>query len=171
MKKFAALSLIAASAAIPLGGCAPAGPLGALGMDMTPEAAPAYLAMAASSDMYEIQSSNMALQRARDARLRTFAQMMIRDHSNTTAQLTAAGRSVGLSPPPGMLPLHAQLLAQLSASSNFDATYRQQQMTAHQMALNLHANYAARGDRQPLRAVAATATPAVRMHLDHLRRM
>jgi putative membrane protein len=174
MKKLAALALATAITVLPIAACAPGGPLAGLAplaMDMTPEAAPAYVAMAASGDMYEIQSSRLALQRARAASHRSFAQMMIRDHTNTTMQLTAAARSVGLAPPAGMLPLHAQMLNQLSTSTNFDATYHQQQLTAHQMALNLHANYAARGDRQPLRAVAAAATPAVRMHLDHLRRM
>jgi predicted outer membrane protein len=67
--------------------------------------------------------------------------------------------------------MHAQMLSQLAASPNFDATYHQQQLTAHRMALDLHANCASRGDSQPLRAVAATATPAVRMHLEHLRRL
>jgi putative membrane protein len=171
MKTFAALALMTATAALPLSGCSPAGPLGTAAMDMTPEAAPAYVAMAASSDMYEIESSRLALQRSQNANHRSFAQMMIRDHTNTTVQLTAAARAVGLTPPAGMLPLHAQLLSQLSASQNFDATYHQQQITAHEMALALHSNYAARGDRQPLRGVAAAATPAVRMHLDHLRRM
>ena len=176
MKKTAALSLLTAIAAMPLASCAPGQPLAALnpmmmGMDPTPEAAPGYVAMAASSDLYEISSSRMALQRARDPRHRQFAQMMIRDHSNTTARLASAARSLGLVPPPRMLPLHAQMINQLAASRNFDATYHQQQLTAHQMALNLHSNYAARGDRQPLRAVAAMATPAVRMHLEHLRRL
>jgi putative membrane protein len=176
MKNAPTFALLTAIAALPLASCAPGEPLAALnpmvmGTDLTPEAAPAYVAMAASGDMYEIQSSRMALQRSRDARHRQFAQMMIRDHTNTTARLIAAARSVGLVPPPGMLPLHAQMLNQLAASRNFDATYRQQQLTAHQMALNLHANYAARGDRQPLRAVASMATPAVRMHLQYLQRL
>ena len=171
MRRVALLAMIAATSAFPLAGCTPAGPLAPLAMDLTPEAGPAYVAMAASSDMYEIESSRLALQRSQLPAHRSFAQMMIRDHSNTTAQLTAAARAVGLVPPAGMLPMHAQLLSQLAASSNFDATYHQQQLSAHQMALNLHANYAARGDRQPLRAVAATATPGVRMHLEHLRRL
>jgi putative membrane protein len=174
MKNLSALAIMAAIGAIPLASCAPGGPLAPLGtmaMDMTPEAAPAYVAMAASSDLYEIQSSRMALQRSNNAHHRSFAQMMIRDHTTTTARLAAAARAVGLVPPPQMLPMHVQMINQLAASRNFDATYHQQQLTAHQMALNLHANYAARGDRQPLRAVAASATPAVRMHLDHLRRM
>ena len=191
MKKTAALSLLTAIAAMPLASCAPGQPLAALnpmmmGMDPTPEAAPGYVAMAASSDLYEISSSRMALQRARDPRHRQFAQMMIRDHTNTTARLASAARSLGLVPPPTMLPLHAQMINQLAASRNFDATYHQQQLTAtadfdatyrrlqiavHEEALRLHSNYAQRGASPTMRPVAANAVPIIRRHLRLLRLM
>ena len=140
-------------------------------MDMTPEAAPAFVAMAASSDMYEIESSRMALQRSRMPMNRMHAEMMIRDHTNTTAQLKAAAASAGLGVPMQMLPMHAAMMNELARSPNFDATYRNQQITSHRQALALHDNYARRGDVPQLRGVAAAAVPVVRGHLDHITRM
>jgi putative membrane protein len=166
MRRLAPLALIAALGGMSLTGCATMGGP----MDLTPEAAPAFVAMAASSDMYELQSSRLALQRSRDAMNRMHAEMMIRDHTNTTAQLTAAARSAGLGVPMQMLPMHAALLNQLSRSSSFDATYRSQQIMSHRQALALHDNYARRGDSPPLRGVAAATVPVVRMHLDHMQR-
>jgi putative membrane protein len=140
-------------------------------MDMTPEAAPAFVAMAASSDMYEIESSRLALQRSRDNMNRMHAEMMIRDHTNTSAQLKAAASSAGLGVPMQMLPMHQALLDQLSRSANFDATYRNQQIMSHRQTLALMENYARRGDVQQLRGVAAATVPVVRGHLDHMTRM
>lgn len=168
MTRITALALLAGLGALPLSGCSTMAGVPLAG-DMTPEAAPAYVAMAASSDMYEITSSQIALQRARDPRHRSFAQMMIQHHTGTTAQLTAAARSAGLNPPPAMLPMHAALIRQLQASSNVDATYHQQQVLAHQQALALHSNYASRGDQPALRSVAAAATPIVQSHLTQIR--
>lgn len=167
MRALAPLALLASLGGLSLSGCATMVP----GMDLTPERAPAFVAMAASSDMYEIESSRMALQRSRDNINRMHAEMMIRDHTNTTAQLKAAAASAGLGVPMGLLPMHAALLNELSRSTNFDATYRRQQIMSHEQALALHDNFARRGDVPQLRGVAAAAVPVVRGHLDHMRRM
>nr|WP_314446014.1 DUF4142 domain-containing protein [uncultured Sphingomonas sp.] len=166
MRRFASLALLAALGGMSLTACA-TGP----GMTMTPRVAPAFMAMAASSDMYEIESSRMALQRSRDPMNRMHAEMMIRDHTNTTAQLTLAARSAGFGVPMQMLPMHVAMLNELSRSANFDAAYRSQQITSHRQALALHDNYARRGDVPQLRGVAAAAVPVVRGHLDHITRM
>jgi putative membrane protein len=167
MRRLAPLALVAALGGMSLSACATMNPA----MDMTPEAAPAFVAMAASSDMYEIESSRMALQRARVPMNRMHAEMMIRDHTNTTAQLSAAARSAGIGLPTQMLPMHSAMITQLMSSSNFDATYRDQQIMSHRQALALHDNYARRGDVPQLRGVAAAAVPIVRGHLDHISRM
>jgi putative membrane protein len=140
-------------------------------MDMTPDRAPAFVAMAASSDMFEIQSSRMALQRSQMPMNRMHAEMMIRDHTAMSAQLRAAAQSAGLGVPMQMMPMHVAMLHELSRSGNFDAVYRRQQILSHQQSLALMDNYARRGDVPQLRGVAASAVPVVRGHLDHMRRM
>jgi putative membrane protein len=167
MRRLASLALVAALGGMSLSACATMNPA----MDMTPEAASAFVAMAASSDMFEIESSRLALQRSRDAMNRMHAEMMIRDHTNTTAQLKAAATNAGLGVPMQMLPMHAAMLNDLTRSTDFDATYRSQQVLSHRQALALHENYARRGDNNQLRGVAAAAVPVVRGHLDHIQRM
>lgn len=167
----------AAAATAMLGACAmmdmaePA----ATGMaaDMTPEERTAYVAMAASSDMYEIQSSQMAMSRSQNAGIRDFAQTLVQHHTQTSQQLMAAAQASGTPMPAGMMPMHARMLQQLQGANGmaFDRMYRSQQVTAHQQALAVHSNYAARGDNATLRAVAATATPVVRGHLDRARQL
>lgn len=141
--------------------------------DMTPTQRGAYVEMAAASDLFEIQSSNLALTRAQSPAIRQFAQMMIDHHTQTTAQLTAAATAAGTPPAPSLMQMQARMLEQLQAASGaeFDRLYVSQQVQAHQMALALHGNYARRGDTPALRSVAATATPIVQRHLDRARQL
>lgn len=136
-----------------------------------PTAAPAYLQMASSGDMFEIQSSQHALQVTQDPHLRSMAQMIIDDHTRLSAELKAAAAAARVPPPPPALaPHHAQMLDQLrsTSSANFDAVYRQQQITAHQEALSLHRTYAASGDMPALRQAASRAVPVIEKHLQHV---
>ncbi len=171
----------AAAAGVLLAGCstmmgADAGGQASMGAgmsaDMTPENRTAYVEMAASSDMYEIQSSQMAASRAQNPAMRSFAQMMIGDHTNTSQQLMAAASAAGLPPmTPRLLPMHADMLARLQSRSgaDFDREYGRQQLMAHQQALALHSNYSARGDTPALRVVAAAAVPIITRHLNMVR--
>jgi putative membrane protein len=137
------------------------------------QAAP-YVAKAGASDLYEIQSSQLAATQAGSSEVKNFAKMMIMHHAMTTKQVTAAARKSGLTPPPPMLePMQAQMIAQLQPLTGqaFDAAYVAQQKTAHAMALNLHQTYAASGDKQPLRAAATKAVPIVKRHIAKLETM
>ena len=128
-----------------------------------------YVAAAASIDLFEMRSAELALERAQDPRLREFARMMVADHRGTSAQLSLAGRRLNLVPPAAMLPQHQALYEALVAAADFDPVYRSQQLTVHEAALKLHSDFAARGESPTLRPVAANAVPIVRRHLDQLR--
>jgi putative membrane protein len=141
--------------------------------DMTPTQRGAYVEMAAASDLFEIQSGRMAAERGQSAAVRSFGSMLVNHHQQTTAQLSAAAMASGTMPTPDLMPMQAQMMAELRAASgaNFDRVFVRQQVQAHEMALALHTNYASNGDTPALRAVAASAAPVVRQHLDQARRM
>ena len=71
----AALSLSACAATVDEGGDGSSAPASAAASDMTPETASAFVPMAASSDTFEINSSQLALQRATGADTRAYAQI------------------------------------------------------------------------------------------------
>ncbi len=131
--------------------------------------APGYMAMAASGDLFEIQSGQLALQMSQNPGVRNLANMLVSDHSRMSQAMVAAAQSAGLAPPPpALLPPHQAMLDQLRASGsgyNFDMTFQQLQVSAHTQALQLHQNYAAGGDNPALRNVASQAVPAIQMHL------
>jgi putative membrane protein len=163
--------LAAAVAATLVTACASTG---SMPSDMTPSTRAEYVNMAAASDLFEIQSSQLALSKAQRPEVRDFAQMLITDHTNSTQQITAAATASGFTPPPpALMPNQAAMLNTLQNTSgaDFDRTYLSQQVPAHQSALALHQNYARNGDTPALRTVAATVVPVVQSHLEHARQL
>ena len=146
---------------------APMAPMAAAVDPNSPLAAPNYMMMAASSDQFEIQSSQMALQMSQNPAVQSYARMMIAQHQATSQNLMSAAQSAGLTAPaPTMMPQHQQMLQQLQAAGpNFDQAYKDAQIMSHQEALNLHQGYANGGDVPALRNVAANAVPIIQQHL------
>lgn len=130
--------------------------------------ADAYVMAAGRSDLYEINSSQIAVQKAQNPAVKRYADMLIKHHQKTTAATMAAAKKAGLNPPPPMLDAGATAsIAELQTASaaDFDRLYLGQQVPAHQAALDLHQSYAASGDQAPLRATAKKAVPIVKQHL------
>ena len=125
-------------------------------------AAAAYVAMAGSIDLYEIQAAELALQRSQDPANRAFAQQTLAAHEGTSAQLSMAGRRLNLLPSATLNPEHQALLDALKATPDFDHTYRAQQNILHREGVALHTRYAKAGDSPTLRPVARNAEEVMR---------
>jgi putative membrane protein len=127
-----------------------------------------YVTAAGISDLYEINSSQVALQKSQTPAIRKFATMLIKHHTMTTAATIKAAKKAGLSPTPPALDAGATAsIAELQNASptDFDRLYIGQQIPAHQAALDLHQSYATAGDQAPLRGTARTAVPIVKQHI------
>ena len=133
-----------------------------------------YVRMAGASDQYEIQSSRLVLATTRNPAVRNFATQMIRDHTQSTADVKrAAARGGVVAPPPRLNAMQARNIAELRRARGAarDALYIQQQKQSHRMALDLQRSYAASGDVRPLARTAGAIAPVVEHHLAELRRM
>ena len=148
--------------------------------EMTPPPAVAttqaqpYLFAAGQSDVFEISSAWVALQRSGNPEVRDFAQRMIEDHTITTNAALAAAKEAGVVPPPPVLDADKRqmITALLSVpAAQFDRTYLDQQVPSHEAALAIVSGYARSGDEAAIRQAAATAEPIVARHLMHAREM
>lgn len=131
--------------------------------------AAAYVDAAGKSDMFEIESSQIALQRSQSNKVKAFANMLVRHHKQTTAATMAAAKKAGMNPPPPAPDAGIQAsLDELrnAPAESFDQVYLAQQIPAHQAALDLHQSYAAGGDQPALRASAKSAVPIVKQHIE-----
>jgi len=127
-------------------------------------AAAAYVAMAASIDLYEIQAAELALQRSQDTANRAFAEKTLAAHEGTSLQLSMAGRRLNLLPSATLSPEHQAMLDALKATPDFDHTYRAQQNILHREGVALHTSYAKAGDSPTLRPVAKNAEAVMRQN-------
>ena len=130
-----------------------------------------YLKAAGAGDMFEKQSSQAVLQTTKNAKVRNFADMMIKDHTTSTAEVKAAAMKSGITPKPPMLsPKQATMLSQLKAAKGTarDTLYVEQQKAAHQEALATHEDYAATGDKPALKMTAGKIVPVVKSHIEML---
>lgn len=133
-----------------------------------------YVATAGASDLYERTSSQIVLQTTTDPRVRSFAQMMISEHAQSTADVkAAAARSRVPAAPPMLNPLQTELVTQLRAEQGpaRDAAYIAQQKASHNQALNVQQAYAMEGTAPALRTVAAKIVPVVEKHIELLKQM
>lgn len=141
--------------------------------DMVPATAPAmtsadYVAAAAISDMYEIESSRLAQQKGQSDAVKTHARQMIEDHTRTSDALKAAVAEMGsgMQVPTRLDARHQQMIDDLRAAEGeaFDRLYMEQQRMAHDAAFRLHSGFASGGDNPDLKLVAANAVPVIERH-------
>src|SRR3954453_3754623 len=94
-----------------------------------------FVTQAANSDMFEIQSSQLALNKAQDEKVHDFAQRMINDHTQASEKLKAAAKGQTL--PTSLDQEHAQKLQQLQQvpADGFTRSYVQMQFEGHQKAV------------------------------------
>lgn len=169
-----ALSLaLAAIAALFLADCAtrrppapPPGPVTVLPSELAPDR---YMSLAASSALYAIRASEMALERSPSGALRAFALSQIADQRGISGQLAFAGRRLNLLPAATLLPLHQSMIDQLAASGDFDRLYLRQQASVTAQALAFHRAFASRGASPTLRPVAVMAAPILEREAARLR--
>lgn len=123
---------------------------------------------ATRSGMYEIDAANIALKRTKDPAIRDFAKMMVTDHTRLDKQMTPVAMKAGQTPPKDLDQRRKGLLDNLKSApaSDFDKTYMDQQVSAHQEALTLMKGYADHGSDAGLKAAAAKAVPVLQKHLD-----
>jgi putative membrane protein len=146
---------------------------GNMGTEATASADMAYVQNAATSDMFEIQTSLLALEKAAMPSIKTYAQMMIDEHGKSSAELKAAAGQAGI-PTPAALPADKQAkvnaLRSLSGAE-FDRQYLADQRSGHQETLAKVNAYLAAAPAGPLKDHASKLTGVVQKHLNSLEKI
>ena len=122
-----------------------------------------FVTLAAQSDMLEIQSSKLALQKSDSAKTKTFAQNMIDDHTKTSTELKGLVSSgkVKVDAPSALDKAHEAKLDKLTKLNGKDFTkeYDDMQVSAHKDAVSLFERYGKDGDNPDLKAFAGKTLP------------
>ena len=134
-----------------------------------------FVATIAASDMFEIESGKLASANAASAKLKAFGDMLVKEHTKSSADLkTAAGEAIPSLTPPTALTADLQTkLDALKAAKGeaFDTLFKSQQIEGHENALATLQAYASTGDQASLTGFATKATRVVQQHLNELKGM
>jgi putative membrane protein len=126
--------------------------------------------VAAASDSFEIEASKLAATKAGSAKVKAFADQMVKAHTDSTAKLkaAAAAASPAITPDPALSAAQQAKLDDLSTKSGeaFDRAYAQAQVDAHQATLDALKGYSAGGTVPSLKDLATQLTPVVTAHLN-----
>jgi putative membrane protein len=127
-----------------------------------------FVKQVAISDIFEIESSKLAQQKATAAPVKSFASQMEKDHTKTSTELKGlvSGGKVKAQLPTAMDDSHKSKLDKLKGLSgaDFDKQYVSDQQSAHKDAVDLFERYAKGGDNADLKAWAGKTVPALKHH-------
>ena len=133
-------------------------------LGMTPSTE-SFIKTVAVSDMFEIESSKLAQEKA-DAQSKAFAGKMIKDHTGTSAELKAIAAKAKIEVPTALDSSHQSKLDKLKSlnGADFDKQYDADQLAVHKDAVSLFERYAKGGDNKQLKAFAAKHLPHLKAH-------
>jgi len=128
-----------------------------------------FMMSAAHSDQNEIQQSKMALAKGVTGMVKDHANMMIADHTKSTADLMKIAAKKGVKLPTDMDAEHKALAPEMEKLSGkeFEAKYMAQMVTDHQKTANTMMAHDKMTQDADLKAFIAKTLPVVQKHLDN----
>ncbi len=128
-----------------------------------------FVTEAAVGDMFEIESSKLAQQKATDTATKDFAAKMIEDHTKTSTELKrmVSGGKVKAKVPAAMDSSHKSMMDKLVKlnGDDFNKKYHDDQGSAHKSAVGLFERYSKGGKNPGLKDWAGKTLPTLKDHL------
>ena len=126
-----------------------------------------FVQEAATAGLAEVEVSQLALERSKNAQVKSFAQMMVDDHSKANKELSSVAASKNLQVPTAVTPQQEAALDKLRTKSGtaFDRAFVTQMERDHKNAVDLFQKAAAAKSLDTnLRDFAKTTLPTLRHH-------
>jgi putative membrane protein len=128
-----------------------------------------FVKQVAISDMFELQSNQLGEHKG-NAREKSFAAQMVKDHTKTSSELKSMAESgkIKVQLPTALDSAHQSKLDKLKAADgkDFSSDFDDMQVSAHKDAVSLFERYAKGGDNPALKDWAGKTLPVLQHHLD-----
>ncbi len=126
-----------------------------------------FVREAAISDMFEIQESKLAVERATGP-TKQFAEKMIKDHMKTTSELKPMAMSAKIDVPTALDASHQKMVDKLTGlnGADFVKEYHSDQDSNHKDAVSLFTRYSNGGENQEMKAWAGKTLPVIQDHMN-----
>ncbi len=128
-----------------------------------------FMVKAAQNNMAEIDAAKLALQKSTSGSIKSFAQMMIEDHTAALNELKTLAQQKSVMLPDSTDDTH-RLFAQrlmLVSGSSFDSAYMQAQVRDHVATIAVFQAEVSNGIDAQAKAYANKLLPKLQMHLQH----
>jgi putative membrane protein len=121
---------------------------------------------AAQGGIFEVKSSQIALQKSHDKQVLNVARRMVKEHSAANAELKTVAQDAKVALPAETDPMHKAIIAKLSglSGSAFDKAYMGSQETAHTDTVKLFEKEIATGSSAGFTAFATKNLPEIEDH-------
>lgn len=127
-----------------------------------------FVDAAVESGIAEVVTGNLAQEKSQNAEIKTFAQQMVTDHTQANQKLGDIARKLDISVPDdaAMTDKVKKMILEWRDES-FDKSYLNNQVDAHEKAVELFKKEAASSDKAELKAFASENLPKLEQHLEH----
>jgi putative membrane protein len=143
----------------------------ALAQQKAPAESVALARKVASANVFAIQSSELAQDRAQSSEVKSFAKQMIENHTKLGQEFKFAAQAANISPPPEQPDAKQKAaLSKLRSAHGpaFDRAYLAAQLAGHKQAVSLLRKYAKSGRTAQLKEVAQKTLPIEEQHLSEV---
>ncbi len=124
-----------------------------------------FLQVASIGNLQEVAAGQLALQKAKRADVRSFGQMMVKDHGDAEEKLKqlAGSKKIDLSPPASG-DIRPDLTLK-NAGDKFDQLFIHAMLSGHRSTVAMFENYATTGKDPQVKAFAQQMLPTLKAHL------
>ncbi len=125
----------------------------------------------AEGGMAEVDFGKLAEQKSTNPKVKSFAQMMVKDHSAANEKLESLASSQHITLPRTLDAAHDAEKTKLEGltGQSFDKSYIQSQVKAHEKTLNLLEKEISSGQDPQAKALAQQVLPTIREHMEAVR--
>lgn len=124
---------------------------------------------ASAKGVAEVEAGKLAQEKGSAADVKSFADMMIKDHTAANAKLKsiADAKKLKVSDDAQLMDKAKSMILELRSSKSFDQAYANNQVKAHEATIKIFEDEAANGKDPELKAFAAETLPKLKEHLAH----
>mgnify|MGYP003393133716 CR=1 FL=1 len=134
-----------------------------------------FVQTASIANEFEIESSQLALEKSQNSDVKKFAQRMVDDHTKTGEKMkeVLSSSDMKVKPADKLDNKHQKMLEKLKSASNdnFDRQYVSIQNEAHREAVDLFDSYSKSGKDIKLKGFASETLPTLKEHLEHVEQL
>lgn len=125
-----------------------------------------FMTKAASSNMMEIELGKLAQQKAQNADVKRFAQMMVTDHTKASAEMKALAAQKNVTLPDSMGSEHRDHMNKMrdKTGADFDKDYMDMMVNAHQKDVSMFEDASQNMQDPDVKAFASKTLETLRMH-------